>query len=154
MRRAFLAGVVLLVAGLLGTACSPAGNAGSASLSSFASSTGIGGTIPMLESLLATTVNQAHTVCGVLYLASEQANSDLPSPDATISRLLAGAYSEIGAASEACDKAVGNPAELAKFKAHRSAAIGLLTEATAALEARLGTLSTSTTTPPGDQASQ
>lgn len=164
MRRWALIVLSLVVAGALGASCSAAGDAGSTSLSSFAASTGIGGTIPMLEKLLTraatmlddptTTPNQAHTVCGVLYLATEQANSDLPAPDATVSHLLAAAYSEVGAASDACDKAVGNSAELATFRAHRSAAIGLLTEASSALEARLGTLSTATTTPPGDQVSQ
>jgi hypothetical protein len=164
MRRAITLLAALLTAGALAASCSSAGDAGGTSLSSFASSTGIGGTLPMLERLLATaattlakpgtTANEAHTVCGVLYLSVEQANSDLPAPDATVSHLLAAAYSELGAAADACDRAVGDPAQLAAFEQHRAASLGLLTEATAALEARLGTLSTATTTPPGDQSGQ
>ena len=52
-----------------------------------------------------------HTVCAVLYLESEQANSALPTPDRQATTLLAEAYDNLGAGANVCYDAAHNAAK-------------------------------------------
>jgi len=64
--------------------------------------------------------NALHTVCAVLLLDAESANSSLPSPDDQANALLAKAYNNLGAAANTCYDA-------ATSTARRRAAISFLT---------------------------
>jgi hypothetical protein len=46
-----------------------------------------------------------HTVCGVLLVDVEAANSSLPAPDAQATKLLSHAYNELGAGANQCYRA-------------------------------------------------
>jgi hypothetical protein len=48
------------------------------------------------------TSNDLHTICAVLTLDAEQANSSLPTPDRQATALLATAYNDIGAGANKC----------------------------------------------------
>jgi hypothetical protein len=71
-------------------------------------------------------VANLHTVCGVLLVETEAANSSLPTPDAQLNRLLATAYNELGEGANVCYTAGSSlPA--------RARAIGYLEMGTASL---------------------
>jgi hypothetical protein len=55
----------------------------------------------------AATISDRRTVCAVLLLDVEQANSSLPTPDSQASDLLARAYTDLGAGANECYRAGG-----------------------------------------------
>lgn len=144
-----------IAVGLLAASC---GGAHPDSAPHWITSTGLGGTIATLEKTTATattlmetpdsSANERHTVCAVLLIGAQQANGDLPSPDETLSRILAGAYSQLGAAAEACAEARIDEAGARRFATARRAGLTGLVEAKARAEALTGgRLPTSTTRP-------
>jgi len=82
---------------------------------------------------------ELRTVCAVLDLESEQANSSLPTPDGQATNLLSRAYDTLGAAANECYGARANAASRAKALASLSRGVGGLAEASARI--------TSVTTP-------
>ena len=92
---------------------------------------------------------QVHTVCGVLLVEVQAANSGLPSPDKTTTPLLSSAYHSLQDAATYCYDAVGNPTSASKFSGARSAGLARLSEAQLEVESLLGTrLHVTTTTSP------
>lgn len=81
----------------------------------------------------ASTGNQLHTVCGVLYTDTEAANAALPTPDAQATRLLSRAYSEIGDGGDECYVAASSASERARALASLAAGLASLSEAAARL---------------------
>jgi hypothetical protein len=67
-----------------------------------------------------------HTVCAVLFLESEQANSALPTPDHQTTTLLAKAYNNLGAGANSCYDA-------AQSAVKRTHALNYLTQGVAQL---------------------
>ncbi len=49
-----------------------------------------------------TTANQLHLVCGVLLFDTQSANASLPTPDEQTTQLLSRAYTELGAGAHQC----------------------------------------------------
>jgi hypothetical protein len=91
--------------------------------------------------LLAATSSTAadlHTVCGVLLVDAEAANSSLPSPDHQANTLLASAYESLGAASNTCYNAYKNPADRVRATGYLDRAVTLLTEAQIRLRVAAG----------------
>jgi hypothetical protein len=91
-----------------------------------------------------------HTVCSVLSVTAEAANSNLPSPDTTLTQLLARAYGLEGAAGGYCyDAGASDRPLLEKSEAEQAQAQRLIDEALARVAAITGaTVSTTTTTQP------
>ncbi len=74
------------------------------------------------------TAPQLHTVCGVLLLDSEAANSSLPSPDNQSNTLLANAYDTMGNAANTCFNASASRSQRVRAVAYLDRAVTLLTE--------------------------
>jgi hypothetical protein len=72
-----------------------------------------------------------HTVCGVLLLEAQAANSSLPTPDAQATKLLSGSYADLGAGANQCYRAESNLATRATAIASLAKGAALLAEATA-----------------------
>ncbi len=89
-----------------------------------------------------------HTVCGVLLVDTEQANSNLPTPDQSLTTLLSNAYETLGEAGHDCYDAVGNPAKSQAFDAAKAKGLLLLSEAQSRAESILGSVIVTTTTVP------
>ena len=155
-RRGALAllGALLFVASCGSSATSP-----QKATATWSSQTGLGHAIAQIRSDLATATTAVdegrssstlHTVCGALLLDVQGANDSLPSPDPTLSRLLADAYTHAGAAAHECYDAQGDPAKVAQFARDRAEALSLLAQASARAEAVIGRplgTTPSTTTP-------
>jgi hypothetical protein len=79
-----------------------------------------------------------HTVCAVLLVDSEAANSALPSPDNQTTSLLSSAYNDLGAGANDCYKANSN--EVIRHDAIEwlVKGTGLLAEASARIHAVMG----------------
>jgi hypothetical protein len=155
--------LVLAVTALLLAGCAGGDQSGSPStkLREFNVGTGLGASIASLRTTSANaagalasgaSTNSLHTVCGVLLLATEQANGNLPSPDPTLTSLLAKAYDEMGAAANDCYGAAGSPAKRAAFDVRHHLSLSLLAEAQARAEAILGGALTTQTTVPANGA--
>jgi hypothetical protein len=91
-----------------------------------------------------------HTVCGVLSTDAESANSSLPSPDTTVTQLLAKAYSlEFDAGNDCYKAGATDQTLLAKSASERTEAATLFREVLARVRSVTGrTVSTTTTTQP------
>ncbi len=72
-----------------------------------------------------------HTVCAVLYLESEQANSALPTPDRQATTLLAEAYDNLGAGANVCYDAAHNAAKRDRALQYLTRGVAQLSEASA-----------------------
>jgi len=81
---------------------------------------------------------ERHTVCAVLLVDAEAANSALPSPDAQVTTLLSKAYDSFGAGANHCYDAGTNPVQLADAVKALTSGASLLAEASA----RIATVST------------
>lgn len=68
------------------------------------------------ESLVnaAASVNDLHTVCGVLLVDAESANASLPTPDTQTTNLLSSAYTQLGEGANLCYRAGANTNERAR----------------------------------------
>jgi hypothetical protein len=84
---------------------------------------------------------QLHTVCGVLLLDSEAANSALPSPDHQANALLGNAYQTLGDAANTCYKAGSNAMQRARALEFLTRAVTLLTESQIRLRISAGATS-------------
>jgi len=84
------------------------------------------------------TPDQAHTICGVMLVDTERANSSLPTPDPTLTSLLSAGYEALAAAAHHCYRAVGDPVEERAFHRSRTQALALLSEAQLRAEAAIG----------------
>jgi len=81
------------------------------------------------------TPNLLHTVCAVLSLDAQQANSALPSPDDQSTTLLGRAYTQFGRGAERCFGAAANSASRAAAITELQRAIATLAEADARVAA-------------------
>ena len=136
---------------------SPAASA--AATATWAKSTGLDSSIASLRTDLAkstaqlnspsSTVNKDHTICAAMLLDADQANSNPPAPDGTLSSLLSKAYGDIGTAANACYAAAANHAKLPAFDAAKSSALSYFAEAEARAQELVGpgALPTGTTAP-------
>jgi hypothetical protein len=106
--------VALLVAGLLLSACGTTSPADA--MKKWVSQSAYRANLPTLTGDVRraanelrksdATSNDLHTICAVLTLDAEQANSSLPTPDSQATALLAKAYNDIGAGANQCYGAV------------------------------------------------
>jgi hypothetical protein len=146
-RRVALRSVaVLLLGGLLLSACGTQSMA-SAMTSWVASSSYRANTKQLLGDASKTagalriageSANKLHTVCGVLLVESEQANSALPTPDHLVNTLLSRAYGDLGAAANIGYKSADVPASHARALNYVSKGLGALAEASAQIRSDLG----------------
>ncbi len=67
---------------------------------------------------LSLSANSLHTVCGVLLVNAEAANSALPTPDQQATSLLSKAYNAMGDGANTCYKADSNTAVRSRAKAY------------------------------------
>jgi hypothetical protein len=81
------------------------------------------------------TVNDLHTVCAVMYVDSQSANSSLPTPDDQATTLLGRAYGRFGTAASRCSDAGPSAAKRARAVALFEQAVALLAEARARVSA-------------------
>jgi hypothetical protein len=79
----------------------------------------------------AMTTLDLHTVCAVLYLETEQANSALPTPDRQTTTLLGRAYNNLGAGANVCYDAANNEAKRARALQYLTLGVAELSEASA-----------------------
>jgi hypothetical protein len=93
-----------------------------------------------------------HTDCGVLLTDAQSANGDLPTPDSTLTNLLSAGYAFAYDAGNDCYNSGGtNEKLLARATKERIQAEAKLQEAVNLIDQLTGsTLSTTTTTQPGD----
>jgi hypothetical protein len=82
-------------------------------------------------------VNNLHTVCGVLLYESEEANAALPTPDHLVNTLLSRAYGNLGAGANVCYKSGQDLAKRAKALYYLSKGVGQLAEASARIRSDL-----------------
>ncbi|MCU1363766.1 MAG: hypothetical protein JWM55_1594 [Acidimicrobiaceae bacterium] len=78
-----------------------------------------------------TTDLDLHTVCAVLYLETEQANSALPSPDHQTTAILAKAYNNLGAGANVCYDAAHHAVQRARSLRYLTLGVAQLSEASA-----------------------
>lgn len=83
-------------------------------------------------------VNALHTVCAVLDVESEQANSSLPTPDNQATALLAKAYNDFGAGANKCYGADDNARARASALAWLTRGMAALSEGTARINVATG----------------
>lgn len=87
------------------------------------------------------------TVCAVLAQAAEAANSDLPTPDQTLTSTLSDAYTNaLSAGTDCYDGAAGDAALLARSAAERAKSAELLSAAISRIEQITGKVPSTTTT--------
>lgn len=161
MRRtlAACAVVALLAAACSTTPTSSNPAAGPAAIRSWAQSNGLGASLATIRNDLAkvavqlnapsATVNGDHTICAAMLLDADQSNANLPSPDATLSSLLAKAYSVVGSAANECYAVAADHSKLARFTTLSESARSYLAEAEARAVELIGPglLPTGTTAP-------
>jgi hypothetical protein len=75
------------------------------------------------------------TVCDVLNMDAQAANSALPTPDAQSTSLLANAYNLLGDASSVCYKSGGLPAQRVRALGYLARGVGVLLEGRARVQA-------------------
>jgi hypothetical protein len=83
--------------------------------------------------------SELHTVCAVMLVESEEANSALPTPDHIVSSLLAKAYGNLGAGANVCYKAGSNSTQRTKAISDLSLGVSQLAEASARIRSDLTT---------------
>lgn len=130
---------VLLVAGLLLGACGSI--SASKALTAWVVQSGYLSTAKSLTNdaqrsanalKIASTSNvDLHTVCAVLDLETEQANSSLPTPDNQATSLLSRAYTNLGAGASECYGAAAYVAKRAKALHSLTSGVSYLAEASA-----------------------
>ncbi len=76
-------------------------------------------------------VNELHTVTGVLLLAAQSAQTQLPTPDDQATQLLNSAYGSLGAAANVGYNAANNPLKRAKALALLAQGLAKLSEGSA-----------------------
>ncbi len=84
---------------------------------------------------------ELHTVCGVLLVDTEAANSSLPSPDHQGNTLLGNAYQRLGDAGNTCYNASDSATNRARATTYLNEAVTLLTEAQIRLRIAAGATS-------------
>jgi hypothetical protein len=72
-----------------------------------------------------------HTVCAVLYLETDQANSALPTPDRQTTSLLGKAYNNLGAGANVCYDAANSVTQRSRALAYLTKGVAQLSEASA-----------------------
>jgi uncharacterized protein YceK len=72
-----------------------------------------------------------HTVCAVLFLESEQANSALPTPDHQTTTILAKAYNNLGAGANTCYNAAQSATKRTRALNYLTRGVAQLSEASA-----------------------
>jgi hypothetical protein len=83
--------------------------------------------------------SELRTVCAVMLVESEQANSALPTPDHLASSLLAKAYGNLGAGANVCYKAGSSATKRNKAISDLSLGVSQLAEASARIRSDLTT---------------
>ncbi|MGA2122867.1 MAG: hypothetical protein ABSG58_00395 [Acidimicrobiales bacterium] len=83
--------------------------------------------------------SELHTVCAVMLVESEEANSALPTPDHLASSLLAKAYGNLGAGANVCYKAGSNSKQRTRAINDLSLGVSQLAEASARIRSDLTT---------------
>ena len=83
--------------------------------------------------------SELHTVCAVMLVESEEANSALPTPDHLASSLLAKAYGNLGAGANVCYKAGSNSKQRTRAINDLSLGVSQLAEASARIRSVLTT---------------
>lgn len=83
--------------------------------------------------------SELHTVCAVMLVESEEANSALPTPDHLASSLLAKAYGNLGAGANVCYKAGSNSKQRTRAINDLSLGVSQLAEASARIKSDLTT---------------
>ena len=76
----------------------------------------------------AESVAQLHTVCAVLLVETEAANASLPTPDAQLTTILAGAFNALGDGANECYRAGANQAKRVKAIHFLEVGVGGLAE--------------------------
>jgi hypothetical protein len=137
--------VALLVAGLLLSACGSTSPA--AAMKKWVSQSAYRANLPTLTGDVRraanelrrsdATVNDLHTICAVLTLDAEQANSSLPTPDSQATTLLATAYNDIGAGANKCYVATSSRARTSALS-WLSRGMAALSEGTARVDVAAG----------------
>jgi hypothetical protein len=159
LRRTVAASLTFLLAAATLSACTGEDQQGTAAhrMSEWVSGTGLGNAIGTLiidnERVPKDVLNgtgAVHAACGALLDDAEQANGQLPSPDAQVSIWLSNAYADEGTAGNQCYNAgATNPKLLAQAQRNMIRAEALFTQAELRIAAIDGkTLSTTTTTQP------
>jgi hypothetical protein len=85
------------------------------------------------------TNNELHLVCGVMDYDTDAANSFLPAPDKTASKLLSTAYGDLGAGATICYGASTDASKRARALSYLSKGVGQLNEANAVIKSDLST---------------
>ncbi|HTB08425.1 MAG TPA: hypothetical protein VK704_01330 [Acidimicrobiales bacterium] len=83
--------------------------------------------------------SELHTVCAVMLVESEEANSALPTPDHLASSLLAKAYGNLGAGANVCYKAGASSTKRNRAIGDLSLGVAQLAEASARIKSDLTT---------------
>ncbi|MGC2484682.1 MAG: hypothetical protein WA359_00350 [Acidimicrobiales bacterium] len=83
--------------------------------------------------------SELHTVCAVMLVESEEANSALPTPDHLASSILAKAYGNLGAGANVCYKAGSNSTKRTRAMSDLSLGVAQLAEASARIRSDLST---------------
>ncbi len=83
--------------------------------------------------------SELHTVCAVMLVESEEANSALPTPDHLASSLLAKAYGNLGAGANVCYKAGTSSTKRRRAISDLSLGVAQLAEASARIKSDLTT---------------
>ena len=147
MKRLLLAAVVSLCAVGLSACSQDQQGTPAQQMSSWVTGTAFAQTLgtlraDMAKSTLEVASSQSsaavHTVCGVMLVDVESANSTLPTPDTQATNLLSQAYEKIGAAAHECYDSVGDASKKASFARDRSAGLALLSEGQLQVESVLG----------------
>lgn len=143
MRRAVLA---LFVAGLLLSACGTTDP--TAAMQKWVSQSAYRANLPTISGdvrraaaeLRTAGASSAdlHTICGVLFVDAQQANSSLPTPDDQATALLATAYDDIGAGANKCYAAHANARARATALSLLSRGMAALSEGTARVNVAAG----------------
>jgi hypothetical protein len=82
--------------------------------------------------------NDLHTVCAVLDVDSEAANSSLPTPDSQATALLSQAYDDFGAGATKCFDAYSNPSARKAALTWLRLGMAALSEATVRVDVATG----------------
>jgi len=88
--------------------------------------------------LISKQTNAVQTTCSVMNNDAVAANSNLPSPNSTVSLLLSNAYSQVGLAANACFVALSRPSKLASYRNREHQARSLFAEAGAIIQSVTG----------------
>ncbi len=155
-RRVRLVGLVLVPASAFAlSACAGADQRGSAAqrMQAWVSGTSLGASIGTLVTDNARIARVApngsgalHAACGTIVDDAAAANSNLPSPDPTVTQLLAEAYGLEGTMGNECYDAAGNPTLLTKAERSGIKADALYEEALQRIRAIAGQAPSTTTT--------